>query len=557
MNGKKRIDIESSLLHKRLTVLIAGRLVVLSIYLFIAVYFQQQDAKNLEIVFSFIPVVAGYFLTIIYTAALPYIKDLQRFTILQLIIDTILITVAIYYSGGISSPFSYLYLLTIISTSIFLTSIATYAIAASCGFILSLMIWLEYAQIIDPPNVFYATASMPNLREVQLALTVYIAIMALVAYLASYFSSLLKSSDKLYLQTSVNLKNLQSFNKNVLESMGSGLIAVDQSGIIFAVNPATTSILGIDSHAMVDTPIELIFKDESFLALLNDLLSSAESIPYNRNVEIQYKSVNGDNKFLSINLSSYLSSDNNLAAIVVFNDLTASRLLEQKLREDLRFAMLGKLASGVAHEIRNPLGSISGSIQVINNMVKVQADPKINRLLGIIEREVDRLDKIATSFLDLPKPITLKLEKLNIATLLKETVSLVKSNPTYKEDIIIEEDYDEQIVCELDKDQFQQVLWNVIKNGVEALEGGRILRISSRLTSDKNYMELLFSDDGSGIDSNVSDMIFDPFFTTKQGGTGLGLATSKKIVEAHNGTIELSAQKNSGTEFIVKMPLTN
>lgn len=234
---------------------------------------------------------------------------------------------------------------------------------------------------------------------------------------------------------------------------------------------------------------------------------------------------------------------------------THSKLQEtfEMLRQSDRLAVLGELAAGLTHEIRNPLGSIKGAVDIIENEVG-EDNPKFEFVL-IMKDEIERLDHLLKEFTLYAKPPELELRKANINEIIYPVISLIRAT-TNQENIRIISEFDNQLpTLIVDSEQLKQVFFNIILNGVQSMSSGGNLRITT--TSDHNHLEVSIADEGTGIEAENIRRIFDPFFTTKENGTGLGLSISYQLIKKHGGNIDVKQNPNQGVTFIVKLPLEN
>jgi two-component system sensor histidine kinase PilS (NtrC family) len=239
--------------------------------------------------------------------------------------------------------------------------------------------------------------------------------------------------------------------------------------------------------------------------------------------------------------------------IAVFKDLTEVREMEERMRKADRLAAIGELSAGIAHEIRNPLASISGSIEILYNELELSGDDK--HLMELIMKESDRLNKIINDFLEFARLRRPKRRPVAIARCLDEVAALLANNPAARAGIEIRVVHgDDELVVETDEEQMKQVMVNLAINACEAMSGGGRLVIETRRTSD-GQARITVRDEGPGIGGEARERLFEPFFTTKEGGTGLGLAIANKIVESHGGRIEARNREEGGAEFSVVIPL--
>jgi signal transduction histidine kinase len=231
--------------------------------------------------------------------------------------------------------------------------------------------------------------------------------------------------------------------------------------------------------------------------------------------------------------------------------------MEEQVRRQERLATVGSLAAGIAHEIRNPLAALSGSVQVLRGEIELKEDNK--RLMDIIVRETDRLNTIITGFLEYARPKTTLTERIDLKLMLDETIMLIKNSRAYGDSIRINVVVDATIALTGDAQRLRQVFWNLLINSCQAMPGGGTIAISavpfSFVDDDTVWCELNVSDTGQGIAREYLGKIFDPFFTTKTGGTGLGLAIVYRIIEEHGGTISVESELGRGTSIKIRLPM--
>ena len=246
-----------------------------------------------------------------------------------------------------------------------------------------------------------------------------------------------------------------------------------------------------------------------------------------------------------------------VGSIINFQDLTQIKQMEVELKRSDRLAAVGKLSAGIAHEIRNPLAAISGSVQLIANGNSVSVDDK--KLLEITLRETDRLNKLIKDFLAYARPVQPTKVPVRVKNFLADIQPLLSADHRF-EKVRINYTVSEDLKISVDVDQFKQVFWNLLVNAAESMQNGGCINIdiipyADFDTFNKDFVKIVVSDNGCGMDSEHVNRLFEPFYTTKSDGTGLGLATVYRIVEAHDGKIQVSSIKGTGTVFTIFLPL--
>jgi len=349
---------------------------------------------------------------------------------------------------------------------------------------------------------------------------------------------------------------ISNYLNNILESLSGGVVVVNPEGDITLFNHAAEAITGRTQEEVVFQPYAKIIgldagRDKSVL----HTLESGNGLS---NQEKELKRADGHN--ISLGFSTSLVRDNEghvLGAVEVFNDLTEVKSLEAELQRVHTLAALGKMAATVAHEIRNPLGGIAGFAALLERDLE-REDPR-RRLVHKITEGVARLNRIVTRLLNYTRPLKLNRHPVDLAYMVEEAAAFFEIDPERKrENIAIRRNFPaEPTVCAIDPEQFQQIVLNLLQNATQAMpEGGYIdIEIAVDLEADQKHRALLrIRDTGIGMDAEVQEKLFTPFFTTKEDGTGLGLVTSKKIIDAHGGAIRVESELGNGTCFTISLP---
>lgn len=326
----------------------------------------------------------------------------------------------------------------------------------------------------------------------------------------------------------VDLEDLSRLHSAIIEHIPSGLMVVSQrTGKVSLVNEASIRILGEDW-----TGKDLLNSPLNFFA---DKASRSESV----------LKIGGTERVLGHSRTDLPGR----GILVIFQDLTEIRDLETRIQTNEKLASIGQLAAGIAHEIRNPLASLSGSIQLLKNEIPSESQPE--KLMKIVLRETDRLDALIKNFLNYAKPAQLRLEKVYIQKALHEILELIKNHRALDfSEISIKVQLTEELWVICDPSQLRQILWNLILNAIDALEGsGELLIRGNEIKKDaEELVHLEIEDSGAGIPDNLLNRVFDPFFTTKSEGTGLGLALVYQMVKAHGGQIGIESKTKVGTK---------
>lgn len=536
----------------RVKVLMFLRVIVITLFLGSIIVFHHETGKTLHFSSISTLTIITYLLTLLYSVILPRIKNLRLFCYIQIIGDILVETGVIYVTGGIESPLSFLYTLSIISAGIIPHRPGIYFIASIASICYGTFIDLEYFNLIHPIYT-YPKSDIANEGSFVLYITfVTISSFFFVALLTGFLVEKLRLTKKELSEKNDHLHKLRAFHANVVRSMGSGLLTIDMDNKITSFNNAAEEITGFKFSEVKGKSFSDIFK---FTGLYKIQELKDSSVPFR--CEDVFVRKDNSKIFLEMNISPLKDKEGNIKGYIdVFQDLTEFEEMKKRVAQAERLAAIGKVAAGIAHEIRNPLASMSGSIQVLKQKPLLEKESK--DLMDIVIRETDRLNTIVSRFLDYARPHPVKLAEHDINALIKDTLLILKNSKKYNQKIVISTKFNQNpLIMKVDSQQIQQVLWNLCLNSIQAMPGGGELKASTRLIKNKNntFAVIQVSDTGCGIKEENKNKIFDPFFTTKDNGTGLGLASVHRIIENHNGTIKLHSKWSEGTSITIQLPL--
>jgi len=405
-------------------------------------------------------------------------------------------------------------------------------------------------QDLEPGQIIFVGLDMGPVEETIREDTRHTIIMALILLLigvAGIFSLFLAQA---YRSAKSSLTRIKAFSDNVVENMPIGLIATDADGRIASCNHQAETILKISAGDILGTRAGEALPPE-VLGLLDEV--ERERGVIEREMELRLR----DQGVIPIDISvSPLESEDGLALgnIILFRDLTEIRNLKREVETSQRLASLGRLAAGVAHEIRNPLSSIKGFATYFKERYK--DNPEDRNTAQIMVQEVERLNTVIGELLEFARPVNMQKKRAQIQTLLRHSLKMVERQAREKE-ISIEMDFADDVkVVIVDPDRINQVLLNLYLNAFDAMEeAGGVLRVG--LTKDRNagMARITVADTGKGISKEDLAHVFDPYFTTKQTGTGLGLAIVHRIIESHGGEVKISSETGIGTRVTILLPM--
>ncbi|MBI5748570.1 MAG: PAS domain S-box protein [Nitrospinae bacterium] len=533
------------------------RVVVISVFLGTIVIFQIRSGQLPFILPVTILIATTYLLTIIYSILLKLIKNLKFLCYLQLIGDLLVESGVIYISGGIESPFPFLYILSIIASSIILYRSGGYIIASLSSILYGTLVNLEFYNLLHPLTFYSSSTTQPVGEAVFYTVFLNISVFYLVAFLSGYLSEKLKKTGEELEEKSEDLLQLKTFHESVVKNMGSGLMTADLNGKIVSFNLAAEGITGYKFDDVRGRYYSEFFN----IPLLKGDFNSLTDNPVR--MEDMFIRKDGINIHIGMNISPLKDDKNNIRGIIgVFQDLTTIKEMKEKVIKSEKLAAIGRIAAGIAHEIRNPLASISGSIQVLKDELSLN-DPNI-KLMDIILRETERLNSTITQFLIYASPYKKNQQTCNIKELIAETITLLKNSKEYPSNLNIDTSFENNgITINADPKQIKQVIWNLCLNSIQSMnKGGRMTISVNKKNGDSSYykpnpetVEIIIKDTGAGISEADLHKIFDPFFTTKEEGTGLGLSTVQKIIEGHNGSINIESKEGNGTTVKITLPM--
>jgi len=353
------------------------------------------------------------------------------------------------------------------------------------------------------------------------------------------------------------LSDEKTVSENIIKCSVNGIIVSDFMGNILNLNPRAEEILEISREDARESLIQEMFGfDETESKRIYRALKRKENIDH---FEVVYR--NNEDKRLILDLIAFPLIDENqniLGAVTLITDLTEKKKMDDYLSRVEKFAALGRIASGIAHEIRNPLAGIYTTVQNLECEFDENSSQKTD--LQNIMQEIDRVEKLIREILDLVRPFPLQIEEIDVHTLLTATMSLIEKEAQQKK-IDLNTQFNDGIGhIKADPNRLRQVFLNLIINAIESVkEMGEILICTETAKSEDRkdkWITIKFKDNGVGVPPDNINKIFDPFFTTKNVGTGLGLAVSYKIVQDHGGMIEVENREEKGTTFSVKLPVT-
>jgi two-component system sensor histidine kinase PilS (NtrC family) len=541
-------------LRSRLSTLIAARVVLVTLLMGSAILIQISRPGAFPIDPFFALIGLTYALSVFYLATLRYAERHPWLVDLQFGADALLVSAFIHVTGGITSNFSSLYLLPIIAASMIRYKRVAVQLAAFSAVMYLTLVAVQYIDLELPlARRFSPVVDLPSVRVAQYTVAINLGGFMAVALLAGSLADSLRSAGARLEDASDRIRDLRAFNEYVINSLLSGLITTDQDGRILTFNRAASTIIGVPAAQVIGRDVIDVMQMSQAVRARIEGLTSGRSLK----IDFQHRTADGRTIDVGLTASTLALPEGGTGHIWSFQDVTDVRRLERDARLRQRLAAVGEMAAGIAHEIRNPLASMSGSIQVLRQELPLSEDQA--QLMDIVLRESERLNDTIRSFLAYARPQRKSMARLDVRKVLQDTALLLRNSAEVQEHHIIDVDVPAEAVwCEADESQIRQIVWNLATNGVRAMSNGGHLRMtvtSEREQAGDEWVVLAVQDEGCGIAPEDVEGIFQPFRSSFERGTGLGLATVHRVVTDYNGTINVASQVGVGTIMSVRLPV--
>ncbi len=548
-------------LHDRLRVLIYTRLAFISIFLASTLFIVLRDNEALHgisVVFIFILIGATILISFIFVVLLfifgkENLKRLRSLSYAQIFWDILFATGVLYMTGGIDSIFYILYYVNIVLASVLLFrkgGLLAAAISAICyGGVLA----LEVREVLPPFLEYGPDISTINETHVLAKIIVNWLFFGFLALVSGFVTEKLRKVEVLLEEKQIDIENLENFNTAIIESLKSGLLTIDNENRVLSGNASALQILGLRQNDIRGKKFSELFPEKG-----DEILEQYEDGEFTLSSlwrwETEIRRAGNKTTYLGMNIFPFRGSEVlEDGKVVIFEDLTAYKEMEMRVKRTEKLAAIGELAAGIAHEIRNPLASVSGAIE----MLKQNDVPKEGntRLMDIVIRETTRLDYLISDFLNFAKTPKLSKEVFSINGLIDETIELFQKNRSDADGTFIQKILSDNVYISADPLRIKQVIWNLLKNASQAIQTQGKITVETAIDKEKGEFVIAVKDEGEGILPEDLTRIFSPFFTTKKGGTGLGLATVHRIIEEHGGRVSVESKIGLGSEFRIFLPV--
>ncbi|UCD93876.1 MAG: PAS domain S-box protein [Candidatus Zixiibacteriota bacterium] len=477
---------------------------------------------------------------------------LKTIPIIQIIFEIIVEVGIIYITGNISSAFAGLFILTIISAALATSLAGTLTIASLVSISYSFVVWFGLALAGEPGSSSRALETIFSSEDAAFYnIFLHILTFFLVAFISGYLVERLKVRDRELADTSQALRQAKLETDDILKHLNSGLFTIDREGRIIFFNRAAEEILGYPEAEAKGQDFRDIFSDRMPLLAENLLkvLTTRKGLPRS---ELQIANDQGRTIPIGISTSLLLDAQRRIRGVIaIFQDLSETKKLEEKIRAADKMAVVGELSAAIAHEIRNPLAAISGSVEVLQGELSLEGENE--RLMGLIVRESNRLNNILSDFLLYARGQRSAFTRVELCHLVGEVIDVIKHDPSCEANIRLAVTANDSCVYVYgDEDQIKQIFINLIINACEAFENGPGEVMIEIEKADSGGVVVGISDNGPGIEESIRSRIFDPFYSTKKSGTGLGLAIVQRLAGNLDIDLSFTTRPGTGTTFILK-----
>ncbi len=541
-------------LGRRLLAHIALRLAAATVLLGAALVVQIRAPGDFGTNPFFALIALVYAVSLIFIASLRFVDRFPWLTDIHFSIDVIVVSACVALTGGITSLFTSLYVLPIVAASTIQYRRGALQVAAFGSLLFSGVVLAQYLHATGNLDSLFGitfAGPLPTLSVAQYTVGLNVFGLFAVALLSGSLAERLRRADVRLEQASEEIADLQFFNQYVIDNLLSGLATADEQNRLLTFNRSAVIITG---HSLANVLNQLAFDvlqlPKEFAERLDDDLQRTRS----KRAEIQYRRTDGVVIMLGLAVAQLPLPDGRRGYLYTFQDVTDVKRLERDAQLQNRLAAVGEMAAGIAHEIRNPLASMSGSMQILRQELKLSEDQ--GQLMDIVLRESERLNDTIRSFLAYARPQRVLVQELNLHRVLLETATLLRNSHEVGESHTIEvRPGPPDVIIQGDENQLRQIVWNLATNGLRAMPQGGTLTLSAfHDPAHPGAAVLTVTDEGVGIRQDDLEAIFQPFRGSFGKGTGLGLAIVHRIVSDYNASIDVHSQPGQGTTFRVTFP---
>ena len=519
-----------------------------------AVYAQIAAPGSFPVDPFFLLIGTTFALTIAYALTLRFVEAKRWLVDVQLGVDAVIVSAFIYLTGGITSYFASLYVLVIVAGAAVQFRSGALLVATLSTLLYGGLVVAQYlasAHLLPEGWQFDTSVPLPARSFAEYTVLLNVVGFFAVALLSGSLANSLRSAGARLEQASTEIADLQALNQHVIDSLPSGLATTDPDRRILTFNRAAELITGVPFAGAVGRPIEEVLQFPASVAMMpNGDGKTAER----RRHEFRYRTPDGRGDLeIGLTATHLVTPRGRAGFLFTFQDVTHFKKLERDGAIQQRLAAVGEMAAGIAHEIRNPLASMSGSIQILRQELPLSTEQA--QLMDIVLRESERLNTTIRSFLAYARPQRFQIARFDVRRALNDTALLLRNSSELKEghEILLDVPPNE-LWYDADEGQIKQIVWNLATNGLRAMPDGGRLRLIGATEPASEGVVLTVEDQGIGIPEAELDNLFQPFHSTFAKGTGLGLAIVHRIVADYNGEIQVSSRPSAGTRVSVRLP---
>ncbi|MGC8908429.1 MAG: two-component system sensor histidine kinase NtrB [Desulfomonilaceae bacterium] len=527
--------------------LIFLRLIVTFFLLSVAIFFEIKESKYFSTypatpIFGLICII--FVLSLCYVGVLGRIKNLRTFSLFQIVTDAVLITIIIYFTGGVSSAFTLLYVFTILAAGILLLRRAAMFVAGVSAVLFGGLATLQFYEIL--PEYMWPWTSVWRSHDpsyILWVLLIHYAIFFFVALLAGTVAGELKTTRISLTIREHEYERLSDLHTNIIKSIPSGIITTDEHATVTYVNETGARLLGSTPAGLIGSPLASLFPE---------ILSTEGAHDRVNRYQIRKKGLTPEPRDFDVSVGELRDRRNQLLGhLVVFSDVTDIRKMEQRAKQSEKQAAFVRIASGMAHEIRNPLASLRGAAELLRETV---GDPlsQQHRLLGIVLREADRLNALLSDFILTVNGRQTHTHTVTLDDFLAKILDDFEETSCRPNAISLKRSILTGVSIDCQPDRLKQAILNLLSNALDASPKGSTIQVVVEESEEEIVISI--SDWGHGIPEHIRERVFEPFYTTKDYGTGLGLPMALSIIEAHGGSLELGDNTPHGVTALVHLP---
>jgi two-component system sensor histidine kinase PilS (NtrC family) len=535
--------------------LIAARMVVSTVLLGSAILVQINAPGTAPADPFYLLIALTFALTALYAVTLSYAERHSSYVAVQLGVDVTTVSAFVFFTGGTSSYYSFLYVLPIIGASILLSRRGGVWLALFSTVLYGSLVsgqYLAASGYVSHAWIGPVPAALPPLRVAEYTTATNVFAFFVVALLSGSLAERLQKADRRLAQFSTAIADLKAFNQHIIDSLTSGLATTDRGGRLLTFNHSAEGITGHTAADVIGRPVDEVLQfPPEFTELLGQDLGGQPS----RRADYTYRTGQGSTKEIGLSATHLMTADVRAGFLLTFQDVTELRRLERDGRRKQRLAAVGEMAAGIAHEIRNPLASLRGSIQILRDELTLTDEQA--QLMDIVLRESERLNETIRSFLSYARPQRPAAIRVDVARMLRDTAVLLRNSADVLEThTIAVQTTAPEVWCDADENQLRQIVWNLATNGLRAMpDGGRLTLVAERDPAAERPLVIRVDDEGVGIPAEELEALFQPFHGNFPRGTGLGLAIVHRIVSDHDGEVHIASTPGQGTSVSVTLPM--